>query len=268
MDLFGMGNDEVRDTQIAMPNIPEVPKRELLAMEKETTGLYLSGHPMDEYRSLTQKAQAASVKQIIDDLTGESSRPVYKDGMTVRPACVITAVRLKSTRNGSMMAYVTAEDDTAAIELVVFPRSLQQCGAYLTEDSAVLLTGRIDAREDEAPKVLLNEAQPLTESAVESLQQPKKGTQKSVYTDAQAAKLAPQSCFCVFPVCRVMNGRRLRFAHAARRYAGLSLPDGHEEKDARCPPVLVQTGYCIFNKITLSLARGRCYNTIGDCVYP
>lgn len=70
-----------------MPNIPEVPKRELLAMEKETTGLYLSGHPMDEYRSLTQKAQAASVKQIIDDLTGESSRPVYKDGMTV-PACV------------------------------------------------------------------------------------------------------------------------------------------------------------------------------------
>ena len=86
-----------------MPNIPEVPKRELLAMEKETTGLYLSGHPMDEYRSLTQKAQAASVKQIIDDLTGESSRPVYKDGMTVRLACVITAVRLKSTRNGSMM---------------------------------------------------------------------------------------------------------------------------------------------------------------------
>lgn len=195
MDLFGMGNDEVRDTQIAMPNIPEVPKRELLAMEKETTGLYLSGHPMDEYRSLTQKAQAASVKQIIDDLTGESSRPVYKDGMTVRLACVITAVRLKSTRNGSMMAYVTAEDDTAAIELVVFPRSLQQCGAYLTEDSAVLLTGKIDAREDEAPKVLLNEAQPLTESAVESLQQPKKGTQKSVYTDAQAAKLAPQKLF-------------------------------------------------------------------------
>ena len=80
---------------------------------------------------MTQKAQAASVKQIIDDLTGESSQPVYKDGMTVRLACVITAVRLKSTKNGSMMAYVTAEDDTAAIELVVFPRSLQQCGAYL-----------------------------------------------------------------------------------------------------------------------------------------
>ena len=87
MDLFGMGNDEVRDTQIAMPNIPEVPKRELLAMEKETTGLYLSGHPMDEYRSLTQKAQAASVKQIIDDLTGESSQAGLQ-GRHDRPACV------------------------------------------------------------------------------------------------------------------------------------------------------------------------------------
>ena len=194
MDLFGMGNDAVRDTQIALPNIPEVPKRELLAMEKETTGLYLSGHPMDEYRCLARQAQAVPVKQIIDDLTGENSQPTYQDGMTVRLACVITAVRLKSTKNGSMMAYVTAEDDTAAIELVVFPRSLQQCGAYLTEDSAVLLTGKIDAREDEAPKVLLNEAKPLSESTVAALpdgQNPK----KSVYTDAQAAKLAPHKLF-------------------------------------------------------------------------
>ncbi len=194
MDLFGMGNDEVQDTQIALPDIPELSKRELLSMEKETTGLYLSGHPMDEYRELAKKAQAAPVKQIIDDLAGESSQPVYKDGMTVRLACVITAVRLKSTKNGSMMAYVTAEDDTAAIELVVFPRSLQQCGAYLTEDSAVLLTGKIDAREDEAPKVLLNEAQPLTESAVNAAEA-KENPQQSVFTDAQAAKMAPRKLY-------------------------------------------------------------------------
>ena len=194
MDLFGMGNDEVRDTQIALPDIPEVSKRELLSMEKETTGLYLSGHPMDEYRHLAKQASAASIRQIIDDLSGESEQPVYKDGMTVRLACVITAVRLKSTKNGSMMAYVTVEDESASIELVVFPRSLQQCGAYLTEDSAVLLTGRIDAREDEAPKVLLNEAQPLTESAVSSTLA-KENPQQSVYTDQQAAKLAPQKLF-------------------------------------------------------------------------
>ena len=194
IDLFGMGNDAVQDTQIALPDIPEVTRRELLAMEKETTGLYLSGHPMDEYRALAKQANAAPVRQIIDDLSGESHTPVYKDGMRVQLACVITAVRLKSTKNGSMMAYVTVEDESGAIELVVFPRSLQQCGAYLVEDSAVLLTGKIDAREDEAPKVLLDEAQPLDESAVASLsarQQP----QQSVYTDGQAAKLARQKLF-------------------------------------------------------------------------
>lgn len=194
MDLFGMGNDAVQDTQIALPDIPEVSKRELLSMEKETTGLYLSGHPMDEYRELAQKASAASIRRIIDDLSGENASPAYKDGMTVRLACVITAVRLKSTKNGSMMAYVTVEDESASIELVVFPRSLQQCGAYLTEDSAVLLTGRIDAREDEAPKVLLNEAQPLTEAAIGSMLA-KENPGQSVYSDQQAAKLAPQKLY-------------------------------------------------------------------------
>lgn len=194
MDLFGMGNDAVQDTQIALPDIPEVSKRELLSMEKETTGLYLSRHPMDEYRELAQKASAASIRRIIDDLSGENASPAYKDGMTVRLACVITAVRLKSTKNGSMMAYVTVEDESASIELVVFPRSLQQCGAYLTEDSAVLLTGRIDAREDEAPKVLLNEAQPLTEAAVGSMLA-KENPDQSVYSDQQAAKLAPQKLY-------------------------------------------------------------------------
>nr|WP_297174015.1 DNA polymerase III subunit alpha [uncultured Agathobaculum sp.] len=194
IDLFGMGNDAVQDTQIALPDISEVSKRELLAMEKETTGLYLSGHPMDEYRALAKKASTASIRQIIDDLSGESAQPIYKDGMTVRLACVITSVRLKSTKNGSMMAYVTVEDESASIELVVFSRTLQQCGAYLTEDSAVLLTGRIDAREDEAPKVLLNEAQPLTDSVVDSMLA-KENPGQSVYTDQQAAKLSPQKLF-------------------------------------------------------------------------
>ena len=194
IDLFGMGNEAVQDTQIALPDIPELSKRELLSMEKETTGLYLSGHPMDEYRELARQADAASIRKIIDDLSGESEKPAYRDGMNVRLACVITGVRLKSTKNGSMMAYVTVEDESASIELVVFPRALQQCGAYLTEDSAVLLTGRIDAREDEAPKVLLNEAQPLTESAVNStLSRQHPG--QSVYTDQQAAKLAPQKLY-------------------------------------------------------------------------
>ena len=198
MDLFGMAESQVQDSEIALPNIPKADKRELMSMEKETTGLYLSGHPMDEYRDLAKKAQAASIRAILDDMSGESEAPVYQDGMTVRLACVITNVRLKSTKNGSMMAYVTAEDESAAIELIVFPKSLQKCGAYLTEDSAVLLTGKIDAREDEAPKVLLNEAQPLTEAAVDSTAA-RENPQKSVFTDGQAAKLSQQRLYLRVP---------------------------------------------------------------------
>ncbi len=192
MDLFGMGNDEVRDVHITLPNIPELPKKELLSMEKETTGLYLSGHPMDEYRELAKKADAAMVRQIIDDLSGENEEPVYKDGMSVRLACVVTAVRLRSTKNGAMMAYVTAEDDSASIELVVFPRVLDQYSSYLAEDNAVLVNGKIDAREDEAPKLILNDAQPLNKSTVEAMYS--KGN-KGVFTEQQAARLAPQKLY-------------------------------------------------------------------------
>lgn len=231
MDLFGMGNDAVQDTQIALPDIPEVSKRELLSMEKETTGLYLSGHPMDEYRELAQKASAASIRRIIDDLSGENASPAYKDGMTVRLACVITAVRLKSTKNGSMMAYVTVEDESASIELVVFPRSLQQCGAYLTEDSAVLLTGRIDAREDEAPKVLLNEAQPLTEAAVGSMLAKRKPGPVGLFRPAGGKARAAEAIPAYYQhEKRRMAAYQGRFAVAAGGYAGLSVSYGHEEK--------------------------------------
>ena len=170
LDLFGMGNDEVRDARIELPDVQEFSRRERLAMEKEVTGLYLSGHPMDEYHGLAVQSQAAQIRALVDDLTDESvQNPVYRDGMNVRLAAVITAVRLKTTRNGGMMAYVQAEDETGGLELVVFPRTLQQFSALLKEDSAVLIDGKIDAREDEAPKVITDQVRPLDEDTVAAL---------------------------------------------------------------------------------------------------
>lgn len=185
LDLFGMGNSAVQEVQVTFPDVPELDRRERLSMEKETTGLYLSGHPMDEYRELAARAHAAQIKRIVDDLTNESAQPTYRDGMNVRLACAITAVRLKSTKNGSMMAYVTVEDITGAIELVVFPRTLQQSGMYLKDDSAVLLGGRIDAREDEAPKIIVDSVQPLNEEQVRILEDA--AGSGSVLTSRQAA---------------------------------------------------------------------------------
>lgn len=198
LDLFGMEGSAVQDVQIALPDVPDLPRREMLAMEKETTGLYLSGHPMDEYRDLAAKANAARIHDIVDDLSEETAQPRYKDGMTVRLACVVTAVRLKSTKNGSMMAYVTVEDESAGIELVVFPRTLQQSGAYLKEDNAVLLTGRIDAREDEAPKIIASEAVPLSEEYLNAQADPAR-TSRPALRPEQAEQRAPERLFIQVP---------------------------------------------------------------------
>ncbi len=173
IDLFGMGGEEEKRERIHLPALPELPARELLSMEKETTGLYLSGHPMDDYRELAAQAGCASIRQIEDDLSGEEKTqpPVYRDGMTVLLAGVITSVRLKTTKNNSMMAYVTAEDLSGSVELVVFASVLQQANDFLKEDRAVWIVGRIDAREDETPKILPSAIYPLEESYLPQVQQ-------------------------------------------------------------------------------------------------
>lgn len=198
LDLFGMGVENVQDEEIAMPNLPEMGKKELLALEKQTTGLYLSGHPMDAYESLAKRANAAKIRVIADDLMPDAEQPKYKDGMYVNLACVVSAVKLKSTKSGSMMAYATVEDMTGMMELVVFPNALQQFGMYLKEDEAVLINGRIDAREDEAPKLIVQSAAPLSEESVSALES-KELAKKPTLTGQQALAKAGQRLYLRLP---------------------------------------------------------------------
>ena len=198
LDLFGMGVENVQDEEIAMPNLPEMGKKELLALEKQTTGLYLSGHPMDAYESLAKRANAAKIRAIADDLMPDTEQPKYKDGMYVNLACVVSAVKLKSTKSGSMMAYATVEDMTGMMELVVFPNALQQFGMYLKEDEAVLINGRIDAREDEAPKLIVQSAAPLSEESVGTLES-KELAKKPTLTGQQALAKAGQRLYLRLP---------------------------------------------------------------------
>ena len=198
LDLFGMGVENVQDQQIAMPDLPELGKKELLALEKQTTGLYLSGHPMDAYEELAKRANSARIRKIADDLMPDAEQPYYKDGMYVHLACVVSGVRLKSTKSGNMMAYATVEDMTGMMELVVFPNALQQYGAYLKEDEAVLIVGRIDAREDEAPKLIVQSAAPLTEESIVALEA-KQNVRKPAMTGPQALAKAGQRLYLRIP---------------------------------------------------------------------
>ena len=204
MDLFGMGAEEKRE-RIRMPDIPELSKRELLSMEKETTGLYLSGHPLDSYRELIETAGCATIHDIEEDLSGEhdaAQPPRYRDGMHVVLAGVITSVRLKTTRNNSMMAYVVAEDLTGSVELVVFSSVMQQAGDWMKEDKAVWIAGRIDAREDEAPKILPTAIYPLDAEHLDAVRQSVQGRggyrerPENRNTDRQPAPEQPVSGGC------------------------------------------------------------------------
>ena len=128
-----------------------------MAMEKETTGIYLSGHPMDDYRRYLRNTHVVP----ISELMGEESH--YQDDQIVSVAGIVQAVKMKTTRNNSMMAYITVEDDTASIEMLAFSNVLSQFGGYLKENCAVVITGRLSIRDEKEPQIVINRARPITD---------------------------------------------------------------------------------------------------------
>jgi len=128
-------------------------------MEKETTGLYLSGHPMDDYRSILKNTHVVPIGALMDE---ESQ---YRDDQIVSVAGIVQTVKMKTTRNNSMMAYVTLEDDTAALEMLAFSNVLSQFGGYLKENSPVVITGRLSLRDDKDPQIVINRARPISDFA-------------------------------------------------------------------------------------------------------
>ena len=155
--LFGMLEQEDKAASIPIPPKAELSRAELMAMEKETTGIYLSGHPMDDYRKYLKNTHVLP----IGTLMGEEC-PI-RDDEIVSVAGIVQAVKMKSTRNNSMMAYVTVEDDTAAIELLAFSNVLNQYGGYLRDNTAVVITGRLSLRDDKEPQIIVNRARPITD---------------------------------------------------------------------------------------------------------
>ncbi len=164
MGLFAMLEDE-GPSKMDIPHKEEYSRAELMAMEKETTGIYLSGHPMDDYRKLLKNTHVLP----IGDLMDEEKR--FQDDQIVSVAGIIQTVKTKTTRNNSVMAYVTMEDDTASIEMLAFASVLGQYGGYIRENSAVVVTGRLSLRDDKDPQILINRVRPISDYAAERPQE-------------------------------------------------------------------------------------------------
>ena len=159
MGLFAMLDDDDAAAAIPIPKLPELTRAELMAMEKETTGIYISGHPMDDYRPFLKNTHVVP----IGELMGEDSH--YQDDQIVSVAGIVQSIKMKTTRNNSMMSYVTVEDDTAAIDLLAFSNVLNQYGGYLKENSPVVITGRLSIRDEKEPQIVVNRARPISDFA-------------------------------------------------------------------------------------------------------
>ncbi len=163
-DLFGSLDvpEGAAISQVPLPDIPEYTRQELMRMEKETTGLYLSGHPMDEYRELVKRANAVAIGPMMSDFRRENGPVRFRDGQKVTLAGVITSAKMKTTKSNTLMAYVTLEDDTGDVELLVFSRTLGECGDLLKEGTAVFAEGRISVRDEKAPQIMCDKVRSLT----------------------------------------------------------------------------------------------------------
>lgn len=125
----------------------EFPITELLAMEKEMAGMYLSGHPLMQYEPFISSSRCDKLGDII-----ENSQSY--DGKKVRAVAIISSVKLKTTKNNTVMAFVNIEDMTGGLEMLVFPQTLSEYGNYVSEGNVLEIFASVNAKEDEEPKLL------------------------------------------------------------------------------------------------------------------
>ena len=155
-DLFGdfEAQSEASPQTIPIPDVEEFSARDKMMMEKEVTGLYLTGHPMDEYRDAVRKVGAVPIGAILGDFAADDGPQRFADNQYVTVAGVISTMRTRTTRNNSLMSYVQLEDDTGTIEMIAFQKVIDTCGSLLRENNAVIVRGRISVRDEKEPQLM------------------------------------------------------------------------------------------------------------------
>ncbi len=150
-DLFASAGQEVKRVEPPYPDIPDWSVSRRLSGEKEMLGFYVSGHPLDNYRSELGAFGTADTEKVAG----------VRDGREVRLGGIISSLSLKTDKRGNQMAFITVEDFKGTVELIVFSDCFEKSKAYLAEDRIIMLTGRVSTRENENPKVIVSDIIPL-----------------------------------------------------------------------------------------------------------
>ena len=173
-DLFSAAEEQTA-TEANIEFLPEYPPSELLRIEKETTGLYLSGHPLHAYRGQIKAISSCEIK----DLQDESVQNF--DNQNIDLLCLINTVRHRVTKTNDTMAICTVEDLTGSLEMMVFPKKLEQYGKLVNENAIVIINARVSVKEDESVKLILNsisQPQAVVEAPADSVEPPEEAPQK------------------------------------------------------------------------------------------
>ena len=160
MSLFDFAaEDDKKNFQITFPNVEEFKKEELLAFEKETIGIYVSGHPMQEYEQVwKQNITAAAIDFMVDE---ETEKARVEDNSRVTIGGMITGKLIKTTRTGQMMAFITLEDLTGSVEVIVFPKDFEKNREFLEEEQKIFVQGRVSVGDDPVGKLVCEKLIPF-----------------------------------------------------------------------------------------------------------
>ena len=164
MGLFGDAELEGNaPAAIPIPQVEEFSPMELMAMEKETTGLYLSGHPMDGYRDAVRRIGAVPLGAVMADFAAEDGPSRFADNQNITVAGVVAAAKTRTTRSNTLMSYIQLEDDTGSMELMAFQKALDKGGIYVKENAAIIVKGRISARDEKEPQLMVDSIRPISD---------------------------------------------------------------------------------------------------------
>ena len=160
MSLFDIVDEEQKkEFEITLPDVGEYQKETLLAFEKEVLGVYLSGHPLEEYEEKWRNNISATTQDFqLDEETGVTK---VRDGAKEIIGGMITSKTIKYTKKNQTMAFITIEDLMGTVEVVIFPRDYEKNQQYLQEDSKVFVKGRVSEEDDNASKLICEEIIPF-----------------------------------------------------------------------------------------------------------
>ena len=160
ISLFDIVSEEEKeDYEVKLPDVGEYSKEMKLAFEKEVLGIYVSGHPLEEYQDLWRKNITNTTADFA--LDEELNTTIVRDGKPATIGGMITEKKIKYTKNEKVMAFLQVEDLVGSVEVIVFPRDYEKYGSFLSEDNKVFIKGRVSVEEDRDGKLICEKIVPF-----------------------------------------------------------------------------------------------------------